>query len=241
MGLNNRSLLLASSLFLACGPGPTPGETPTITATGSGQVSLPPDQATASISVQTRATTAAVAASQNSGRVESVLKALRASGLVDSLKVTYVSVSPNDDDTGRQIDFGADAGISFRIQHVDSVGPALDLAVRAGATSVATVAFESDSTGAGRRAALAKAFEAARQDAEALAGSSGNALGTLVGLSTERGGPAMYYESASVTSVRGTNSYANASSGLVSIGPTPRRITINASATATWLLIVPHK
>ena len=54
---------------------------PQIAVTGRGEVKVSPDRATIQVSVQTRAATAAAAASENATKQQSVLTALRALGL----------------------------------------------------------------------------------------------------------------------------------------------------------------
>src|SRR5688500_19816363 len=83
---------LASGLIAACIAGsaaaaqaasvssPSARE-PEITASGRGEVKLAPTYAALMVNIETRASTAVAAASQNAQKVETVMKALRAAGL----------------------------------------------------------------------------------------------------------------------------------------------------------------
>src|SRR5207237_742721 len=67
----------------------------TITVTGSATVSLPPDLAAVSGSVQTQADTAAAAADQNSRTLQAVIDAVQALGITpDNIITTGFNVSP---------------------------------------------------------------------------------------------------------------------------------------------------
>ena len=235
-------LLLALSLA-ACPTPANPDPSPTVVASGMGEVMVPPTRARAVITTTTKARTAASAGHDNSTRLESLLTALRAQRGLDSIRVTYVSVDPNEDDSGRMVGYEATAGVEFRILQLDSVGPALDLALQAGATSINRVTFEADSAPQARVQALGQAFERAQADAEALAQASGHRLGALVALSTDNGYgisvSSNAFEDAAVSTLASSARFGGARSGLVGLGPTPRAIRITASASGKWLLVKP--
>ncbi|MFL5478525.1 MAG: SIMPL domain-containing protein, partial [Gemmatimonadaceae bacterium] len=79
--------VLALTFFLAAAAaaaqpnGPVPPRVPEIAASGRGEVPITPDRATVLVSVESRASSAATAASENSAKMSSVLAALRRSGL----------------------------------------------------------------------------------------------------------------------------------------------------------------
>ena len=235
--------VILSLAMAACATPATRDPSPSIVASGVGEVMVPPTRARAVITTSTRARTAATAGQDNNARLEKLLTILRAHSGLDSVRVTYVSVDPNEDDSGRMVDYEAAAGIEFRILQLDSVGPSLDLALQAGASSIDRVTFEADSAPQARVQALAQAFERARADAEALAQASGQELGPLVALSTDNGyGVSIStnaFEEAAITTLSSRARFGGARSGIIGLGPTPRAIRVTASASGKWLLVKP--
>src|SRR5688500_19936144 len=77
---------------------------PQISVAAQHEVKVAPDRATIQISVQTRAATAAAAATENATKVQAVLSALRALGLTnDQLSTMTFNVHPDDvDREGRE-------------------------------------------------------------------------------------------------------------------------------------------
>src|SRR3954467_4919117 len=79
------AFFLAATAAAAQPNGPVPPRVPEIAASGRGEVPITPDRATVLVSVESRASSAATAASENSAKMSSVLSALRRSGLAQSV------------------------------------------------------------------------------------------------------------------------------------------------------------
>lgn len=214
-----------------------PENKPTITASGTGRVLLTPTKARLTIEVTARGTTATEASMQNDKRLQQVLTVLRADSTVDSVRVVQVSVDPYESDAGRMIGFEAQGTVEVVVRRLDGIGQVMDGALHGGATSVGRIAFESDSTIAGRRQALARAFSSARADAEALASASEQRLDGLISVSA--GGSEWpfgtnAFEEASVSTGASSGYFGNAQSGIINIGPTPTEVVVSASVETKW-------
>lgn len=161
---------------------------PEIMATGRGETKVTPTSALISISVTTRAATAAQAAADNATRLESTLRALRALGLPpNDLTTMGYSVGPNYEMSreGRTPSgFMARNTIRAELRKLDDIGKVIDAALAGGATEIAGVQYTSANSQEARRSALGAAVREARADAEAIARAAGGSLGNLIALSS---------------------------------------------------------
>lgn len=153
-----------------------------------GETKVTPDRATIQISVQTRAATAAAAASENARRSRRVLAALRSLGLAsDQLSTTNYNVSPEyqygQNRAPTVIGYTATNTVVAELRDLRHVGPAIDTAIASGANLISSLQFSASNTDAARRSAIASAVATARADAEAAARAARGTLGELVSLS----------------------------------------------------------
>ena len=193
------ALLIASHRGVAQA-NPTPPRVPEITASGRGEVAITPDRATVLVSVESRAPSAAAAASANSQKMTAVLQALRSAGLTQGDITTSMYTVGQDPRSLRAppgtgmpnfpIEFLARNTVRANVRRVDDVGKAIDAALGAGATSIASVQFSSPTTEEARGNALAMAVTQAQRDANILARASGGTLGRLLSMSSS-GSPVM--------------------------------------------------
>jgi uncharacterized protein YggE len=201
-----RRLLLLLAVLFACplqaqvqsrDPGPQ------IVVTGRGEVAAVADEATVSVTVESRQPTAAAAGSENARRMRAVRQALiRAGVAADSITTTAYSVEPNPErteDGQRQNDYVAMTAVRVRTRRLELVGPVIEAALAAGASQVDAVRFSASSTARARRAALAQAVAEARGDAEEMARAAGGTLGELLELTT--GGSMIRSASSNTTAV----------------------------------------
>jgi len=153
---------------------------------GSGEISLPPDRAVVTFDVVSRGQTAASASATNGVTVHRLVDALNAMRQPEeSVQVVGVSVRPNQNyETGALRNYEAAGQVRVTIRHLDRLGRVLDLALASGATGLSDVDFRADSAEAAQGAALARAFEAARANADAIARAAGATLGPLLRVST---------------------------------------------------------
>ncbi len=199
------TFLLALSLALtACSPTtiytqPAPAER-TLTVTGSGMVTLTPDIAYVSIGVQTRDESANAAIAANNARADAVIRVIRSLGVEErDIQTTNFSIYPQPiyDENYNQIGvtYVVDNTVYVTVRDLDVLGELLDSAVRAGATTIGSIAFDvSDRAEALSQARLA-AVENARRQAEELASATGVSLGEVQTISYYDSTPLPYADS----------------------------------------------
>jgi uncharacterized protein YggE len=163
---------------------------PQIITSGSGEVRVSPDRATIFVGVQSRAPTAASAASDNSRRQRAILDTLRALGLgSDQLSTMNYNVSPEiqynpNNQPPRVTGYTVTNTVRADVRKLDDVARIIDAALAKGANEISGLQFYSSKADSVRRAAMTVAVANARSDAEALAKAAGGALGALLELST---------------------------------------------------------
>lgn len=184
---------------------------PTLVTAGQGEAKVTPDRASVMINVQTRAATAASAASTNARRTQAVLDALMKLGLPKSqLSTEGYSVYPEmqyDKEGGapRVTGYVVTNTVRAETHHPEQAGQVVDAALGAGANLINSLSFYASSIEEPRREAIAKAVASARADAEAMARAAGGSIGALIELSTQ--GPTMpprpMYEMSAMRKVAG--------------------------------------
>lgn len=166
--------------------------TPAISGTASSDVKFTPDRATVRISVQTRASTASAAGTQNATKQNAVLAALRALGLPnDQLSTADYSVSPEyryeQNKSPALIGYTVTNTILTDVRDLKVLGKVLDAALANGANMVSSLDFYASNTDASRRQAIGVAVEKARAEADVAAKSAGGSLGPLLSLDIQGG------------------------------------------------------
>ena len=155
-------------------------ETNSITTTGIGTVDAVPNEAQMSFGAETRRPTAQAAVAANADAMRKIINALRQSGGRE-LGTEWVSVYPYTDDTG-QIDGYAASNSVSAVSDVDDAPKLIDAAAEAGANQISGPGLSSSNAEALYRQALAKAVDAARLNADALAKASGRSLGAITAM-----------------------------------------------------------
>jgi len=150
----------------------------TIQVTGTATLSAPPDQAVLVLAVQTQATSATQAASDNAAAMTNVLAALSNLGInKNSIETVSYTLSPVYDQTtsSRIIGYTARNAIQITLQDFSLVGKALDAAVSAGANEVQGIMFTLSSTTLAtlQEQALGQALQDADGQARAMASNLG--------------------------------------------------------------------
>lgn len=165
----------------------TPNASPQIITTGTGTVRLPPDRALVSIAIETRGPTAGRAAAAGALPLARVRDSLQSQGFhAESIQTISFGVAPRYDYPrgGQLIDYAARTVLAVRLRDLDRLGGMLDGVLGAGATSIASIEFESDTLARARDGAFSEALAAARSEAAALAKAAGGGLGPLILVST---------------------------------------------------------
>lgn len=161
---------------------------PQISVVGRSEIKVSPDRATIQISVQTRAATAAAAATDNATKQQAVLTALRALGLTnDQLSTVNYNVYPEQRfDQGKDpviVGYNVTNTILVDVKKLSQVGSVIDAALAHGANMITSLQFYASNTEAARRTAMGAAIEKARADADVAARAAHGSLGTLLELS----------------------------------------------------------
>ncbi len=159
-----------------------------ITVAARGEIRVAPDRATIQISVQTRALTAAAAASENALKQKAVFDALRALGLEsDQLSTVNYNVFPEQRYEPNKepaiIGYNVTNTLLVDVKKLSQVGPVIDAALSRGANMITSLQFYASNTEDARRAAIATAVRKARLDAEAAAAAAGGSAGALLEVS----------------------------------------------------------
>lgn len=162
---------------------------PEITASGRGEVRLPPTYAILTVNVVTRANAAVEAASQNARKVEGIMNGLRNTGLAEKdISTSGYRLEQNYEyprnAEPRPSGFTANTTIRAEVRPLENLGKVIDAAISGGATGVSGIQFLASNTEDARRSAMAEAVRQARADAEVIARAAGGSLGRLIALNS---------------------------------------------------------
>jgi uncharacterized protein YggE len=178
--------------------GPDTSRAQIVTA-ATGEAQLVPDRAAVYIGVQTRASTAALAARDNAQRQRAVIDAIVALGILrEQISTENYSVAPDtrfDQATQKTtvIGYVVSNVVRVEVRRIDQVASVLDAALGKGANQINSLDFFASNSDSARHAALVQAITRARADAEVMARAAGGSLGPLVELNTSDGGPRPVY------------------------------------------------
>jgi uncharacterized protein YggE len=176
----------------------TVGEEPRgITVMAQGKASAEPDLAMITIGVETRDSTATLAAEENNDRMADVMDALRAVGVAEEdIQTIDYSIRAEidwDDDEHRVIGYVVTNSVLVKMRDMDKVGDVLDAVTEAGANNIYGIQFTFDDPAKLREQARAEAMAEARKKAEALAQLAGVRLGSPRQISESSTESAPYY------------------------------------------------
>jgi uncharacterized protein len=186
-----RSSALAVFASVAAAQDPTRPAVPQIVTTASGEVRVAPDRASIQIGVQSRASTAAAAATQNATKQRAIIDAIKARGIpAEQIATSNFNVIPETryDREGqaapRTTSYLVINTVNVDVRRIDQVGPVIDAALVAGANQINSLSFGLANADSARRSALAQAVAKSRADAEAMARAAGGSLGPLLELTS---------------------------------------------------------
>jgi uncharacterized protein len=189
------SLALAASLVVAPAPGRAEERPPSVTVTGSGEVSAPPDLARIAAGVVAEAPRAADAVKQTTSAMEKVVAALAQAGIEKKyVQTSRFDVSPVYADapargTPAVTAYRASNQVQVEVRGVDKVGAVLDALVAAGANEIGGISFGIAEPAPLEDEARKKAVADARRKAELYAAATGTALGRVLAIDESGGGP----------------------------------------------------
>lgn len=164
---------------------------PSLVTAGQGEAKVTPDRASVLVNVQTRAATAAAAASENAQRTTAVLDAVMRLGLpAEQLSTEGYTVYPDltysrDGAAPRVSGYVVTNTVRAETHRPAQAGAIVDAALGAGANMINGLSFFASSIEQPRRQAIASAVANARADADGMARAAGGTLGQLLELSTQ--------------------------------------------------------
>lgn len=163
---------------------------PSIVVNGEAVVRATPDRAFVNVAVETRDRNPAEAQRKTATAMAAVRKKLTETGVKDDQirTVAYDLQLEFDYDKGRQIprDYVARDALEVRLDDVAQVGPVIDAAVAAGATTIGGVRFDLKDRDALEREALKQAVADGRARAEAAAAGAGVTVASVLRIEEQR-------------------------------------------------------
>ncbi len=192
-----RTLCFAALATLASAPPALADDAaqPSITVTGTGQVSAAPDMAQVSAGVVSESARATDAVKATSAAMQKVLAALDAAGIEKKyVQTNRFDVSPVYADGSARggrptvVGYRATNQVQVEVHGVDKVGAVLDALVGAGANELGGISFGIAETAPLLDDARRKAIADARRKAEIYAREAGVALGRVITIDESGGG-----------------------------------------------------
>jgi uncharacterized protein YggE len=166
-----------------------------ISVTGQGEASGPPDRAQISAGVQTVATTVTQASQQNQSIVDAIMRALAQHGIdKKNIQTSNYSIWPEQQHDPQQVNQVRIAGyhvsnmVSVIVDDIDKVGDVLAAVTNAGANSIHGVSFMVEDSTVLEQRARAAAMSDARAQAAELAALADVELGEVMTISMSSGG-----------------------------------------------------
>jgi uncharacterized protein YggE len=173
-------------------PGGTTDEDPltphTVTVTGLGRVFVAPDVAEVRLGVVIRRATVAEARKEGADATNAVVAALREVGVPETdIQTSMLTLQPvyeygPNGSAPRIVAYEIRDGLSITVRDLDRVGPAIDGAIEAGATTIDSIDLEIADPISAERTAREEAVRDARGKADALVGAAGARIDDVVSI-----------------------------------------------------------
>ena len=177
----------------------------TIEVTERAKIMVMPNMATVSFAVETSATTAKQAASENAEKTNKVLNALREITAKEvTIKTSGFSLTPiyDRDSSLRPKGYRARNSVILATKSIDKLGTFIDEASRVGVSHIGSLAFSTDRDEELRKEAAVKAVQQAKEIAEDLAKAAGLTIKKIIKLSYSPGGPVRPYRMEAMAAAR---------------------------------------
>jgi uncharacterized protein YggE len=172
-----------------------PAAVRSISVTGQGEASGPPDRAQISAGVQTVATTVAQASKENQAIVDAIMRALAQQGIAEKdIQTSNYSIWPEQQHDPQQTNQVRITGyhvsnvVTVIVEDIDKVGEVLAAVTNAGANSIHGVNFMVEDSAVLEQHARAAAMADARAQAKELAELADVELGEVLTISMSSGG-----------------------------------------------------
>ena len=166
----------------------------TISVGGEGRVTVTPDQARLELGVILQRPTVKEAQAVAAEAMQKVVASIRANGIADekiqtsTFSLQPVYEYPNNGGAPKIVGYSIANIVAVTVDDLEKLGPVIDDAMTAGATTVGSIAFTVADPAAATQQARAAAFADARSHAEALASAAGVRVGKVLSIS-ESGSP----------------------------------------------------
>jgi len=202
----------------------------TISVTGRGEVSITPDLANISFSVETMAKTASDAVKENAEKTSKVLKALKAQiGKNDKLSTTGYNLSPvyeynNQTKKSEFNGYRATNVIMVKTYDLNNLGNLIDSAAAAGSNNIQGLSFDTTKRDEYRREALVKAVEDAKTTADTVTNAAGVQITEIFQISPSYDYPTPVYRD---FAVRGKAAFAEVASTPIEAGEISIKASVN--------------
>jgi uncharacterized protein YggE len=226
--------ILALGLVLsACAPTSQP---PSLTVTGSGTVSLPPDVAYIYVGIHTDDPDLANAVSKNNTQTQALVDALKNSGIdskdiqTSNFNVYFNNNGGIDKANGQVISNGyysVDNTVYVTIRDLTTLGKMLDTAVKSGANNINSISFDVADKTTALTEARKKAMDNAVSLASEMAKNAGVKLGKIESISYTDYSPYPYY---------GMGGGGAAAAPNASVPIQPGQTQISATVTVTYII-----
>ncbi len=183
--------LLAIAL---CGPLPASELARTISVSGEGETSAPPDVAFIQTGVASESPQARQALAQNTAAMQRIFTLLKQRGIPErDIRTTHFNVTPlaKRDKAGigeEFLGYRVDNQVRVRLTDVDALGEVLDALVAAGSNRVSGIEFDIRDPGSALDEARKRAIADARARAELYAAAAGVKVGNVVSISEQGAG-----------------------------------------------------
>lgn len=172
-------------------PGPS-----TIEVAGKAKIMVMPNMATVSFAVETSATKAKQAVSENAEKTDALLKALRGITAKEvTIKTSGFSLTPiyDKDNRLRPKGYRARNSVILETKSIDKLGAFIDEASKVDVSRIGSLTFSTDRDEEFRKEAAVKAVQQAREIAEDLAKAAGLTIKKIIKLSYSPRGPVRPY------------------------------------------------
>ncbi len=170
-------------------------DAPLLTLAITESIDAKPDTATIGAGVQTIAPTATEALRQNSGKMDALIRAVKARGVdAKDIQTTGISLSPQYDYEGRQngqpprfVGYQVSNEVRVKTRDIAKLGGMLDALVAAGGTNINGPSFSIDADAAIKTEARTRALRKAREQAQFYAAQTGYSSVRLVSITESQG------------------------------------------------------
>lgn len=173
---------------VASAQSPTPPPTPQIIVSARGEVQVAPDRARVQVGIETQAKTALLASQENNRKQTAILAAVRALGIpaaqIQTLNYSVMPIQRYDEKTQRTLIDGYRVSniVQVETDKIEQAGPIIDAGLTSGANRVAGLDFLVKDRTKAQEAALTKAVEQARRQADVAAKAAGGQVVELLEL-----------------------------------------------------------